>query len=73
MTLPFCFGTLAFVLMQDTVPSLHPVPLGEICTPEEHREAYQELMHPAPFDAGDIEKDGVVEAAQEAPPVGNKP
>ncbi|KAJ1479268.1 urea transporter-domain-containing protein [Baffinella frigidus] len=35
-TLPFCFGTLLFALLQESVPSLEPVPLSDITTPENH-------------------------------------
>ena len=36
-TLPFCLGTLAFVLLQDSVAGLVPVPLVEVTTLEGHR------------------------------------
>jgi hypothetical protein len=36
LTLPFCFATLAFVLMKDTSPGFVTVEVGDITTPEEH-------------------------------------
>lgn len=36
LTLPFCFATLAFVLMKDTSPRLITVEVADITTPEEH-------------------------------------
>jgi len=36
LTLPFCFGTLAFVLLKGAATALEPVELDEITTPEEH-------------------------------------
>lgn len=38
LTLPFCAGTLAFVLIKGTTPRFISVPLAEITTPEEHLE-----------------------------------
>jgi hypothetical protein len=35
-TLPFCLATLAFVLLQDSLPALRPIPLSLITTPEAH-------------------------------------
>jgi hypothetical protein len=35
-TLPFCLATLAFVLLQDSIPALRPIPLSLITTPEAH-------------------------------------
>ncbi len=35
LTLPFCFATLAFVLLKD-VPTLQPVAIEDLTTPEEH-------------------------------------
>jgi urea transporter len=36
LTLPFCFGTLAFVLLKDASRYFRWVPPGEVVTPEEH-------------------------------------
>lgn len=36
LTLPFCFGTLAFVVMKDASPRFIPVEVPNITTPEEH-------------------------------------
>jgi urea transporter len=36
LTLPFCFATLAFVLLKDAAPQLAPVAVADITTPEEH-------------------------------------
>jgi urea transporter len=36
LTLPFCFATLAFVLLKDGAPKLDPVAVEDITTPEEH-------------------------------------
>src|SRR4051794_33474663 len=36
LTLPFCFATLAFVLLKDAAPALRPVAVEDITTPEEH-------------------------------------
>lgn len=36
LTLPFCFGTLAFVVMKDTSSRLVTVEVADITTPEEH-------------------------------------
>lgn len=36
LTLPFCFGTLAFVLLKDAGTKLEPVAIEDITTPEEH-------------------------------------
>jgi urea transporter len=36
LTLPFCFGTLAFVLLKDTSHYFKWVPPAEVVTPEEH-------------------------------------
>ena len=36
LTLPFCFATLAFVLLKDAAPALDPVAVEDITTPEEH-------------------------------------
>jgi urea transporter len=36
LTLPFCFATLAFVLLKDAAPALQPVAVEDITTPEEH-------------------------------------
>ncbi len=36
LTLPFCFGTLAFVLLKDMTNSFTWVPPAEVVTPEEH-------------------------------------
>ena len=43
LTLPFCLGTLAFALLQDSVPTLVPVPLDEVSTPEEHARSLVQL------------------------------
>lgn len=37
LTLPFCFGTLTFVLLKDASKSISWVPPAEVVTPEEHR------------------------------------
>jgi urea transporter len=36
LTLPFCFGTLAFVLLKGASSALEPVAIEDITTPEEH-------------------------------------
>jgi len=36
LTLPFCFATLAFVLLKDASTELEPVAVEDITTPEEH-------------------------------------
>jgi urea transporter len=36
LTLPFCFGTLAFVLLKGASTKLEPVAMEDITTPEEH-------------------------------------
>jgi urea transporter len=36
LTLPFCFGTLAFVLLKGASTKLEPVAVEDITTPEEH-------------------------------------
>jgi urea transporter len=36
LTLPFVFGTLAFVLLKGATPKLEPVAVEDITTPEEH-------------------------------------
>jgi urea transporter len=36
LTLPFCFATLAFVLLKDATPKLEAVAVADITTPEEH-------------------------------------
>jgi hypothetical protein len=36
LTLPFCFATLAFVLIKDTSPRFVTVEVADITTPEEH-------------------------------------
>lgn len=36
LTLPFCFGTLAFVIMKYTSSRFEPVEIEDITTPEEH-------------------------------------
>lgn len=41
LTLPFCLATIAgFLLLQRTLPSLVPVALHAIASPEEHRQRY---------------------------------
>ena len=42
MTLPFCLGTLAFALLQDTVPGFVPVALSDVTTPEAHYQAMKD-------------------------------
>lgn len=37
LTLSFCITTVAFLLIRDATPLLHPVPLPLTTTPEEHR------------------------------------
>jgi urea transporter len=37
LTLPFCFGALAFTLTKGATPKLIPVEIEDITTPEEHR------------------------------------
>jgi urea transporter len=37
LTLPFCFATLAFVLLKGASTELEPVEIEDITTPEEHR------------------------------------
>jgi urea transporter len=41
LTLPFCFGTLAFVIMKYTSSKLVPVEPADITTPEEHLRRYR--------------------------------
>ena len=36
LTLPFCFGTLAFVLLKGASTKLEPIEVADITTPEEH-------------------------------------
>ena len=36
LTLPFCFATLAFVLLKGASTKLEPVAVEDITTPEEH-------------------------------------
>jgi urea transporter len=36
LTLPFCFATLAFVLLKGTSEQLEPIEVADITTPEEH-------------------------------------
>ena len=38
LTLPFCFATLAFVLLKGASSVLEPVAVEDITTPEEHLE-----------------------------------
>jgi hypothetical protein len=38
-TLPFCLATLAFMLLQDSLPALRSIPLSAITTPEAHLRA----------------------------------
>jgi urea transporter len=38
LTLPFCFATLAFVLLKGTTTELEPIAVEDITTPEEHLE-----------------------------------
>lgn len=40
LTLPFCFGTLAFLIMKELTPKLQEVEIAEITTPEEHRQLF---------------------------------
>ena len=37
LTLPFCFGTLAFLMMKELTPRFQEVPIEEVTTPEKHR------------------------------------
>ena len=54
LTLPFCFGTLAFVLLKDASKHFTWVPPAEVATPEEHlRRARTRQESSAP--AGDVE------------------
>src|SRR6478609_1162658 len=54
LTLPFCFGTLAFVLLKDASKHFTWVPPAEVVTPEEHlRRARTRQESSAP--AGDVE------------------
>ena len=47
LTMPFCLGTIVFVLVQRTLPDFIPVQLQSLTTPEEHlaraREAAREM------------------------------
>jgi urea transporter len=36
LTMPFCLGTICFVLVQRSLPDFVPVPLASLTTPEEH-------------------------------------
>jgi urea transporter len=56
LTLPFCFATLAFVLLKDAAPALRPVAVADITTPEEHL-----AREPGEHSAG-IGRDAVPEA-----------
>ena len=40
MTLPFCFATLPFILIQGTTKRILAVPLSSITTPEDHWRRY---------------------------------
>lgn len=42
LTLPFCFGTLAFTLMKYTTTKLIPIEPADITTPEEHLQRLRE-------------------------------
>lgn len=54
LTLPFCFGTLAFVLLKDATKHFTWVPPAEVVTPEEHlRRARTRQESSAP--AADVE------------------
>jgi urea transporter len=44
LTLPFCFGTLAFVLLKNASRSLSWVPPSEVVTPEEHLHRAHKLL-----------------------------
>ena len=54
LTLPFCFGTLTFVLLKDSTKVGEWVPPAEVVTPEEHlRRVRERRENPSP--AGDVE------------------
>lgn len=51
LTLPFCFATLAFVLLKGTTDKLQPVAVEDITTPEEH---LRRRRAPQPDDVGRV-------------------
>lgn len=52
LTLPFCFGTLTFVLVKGLTGKLTPVPPDEVTTPEEHLRLQRERAAAPPASAG---------------------
>lgn len=54
LTLPFCFGTLAFVLLKDVSRNFSWVPPSEVATPEEHLRRARKLAESTAA-AGDAE------------------
>lgn len=48
LTLPFCFGTLAFALMRGVATQFTPVAVEDIVTPEEHLVRDHQRTHQAP-------------------------
>jgi urea transporter len=54
LTLPFCFGTLAFVLLKDVSRNFSWVPPSEVVTPEEHLHQAHKLPKRTAA-AGDVE------------------
>lgn len=52
LTLPFCFGTLTFVLVKGLTGRLTPVPPEEVTTPEEHLHRPREQAATPPESAG---------------------
>ena len=52
LTLPFCFGTLTFVLIKGLTRKLTPIPPAEIMTPEEHLHLHRERATAVPEATG---------------------
>ncbi len=64
LTLPFCFATLAFVLLKGASNRLIPVEVADITTPEEH------LARPAGQHSEGVGRDAVRESPGSEPPEG---
>lgn len=62
LTLPFCFATLAFVLLKGATSRLTAVEVADITTPEEH------LRRPAGAHAPGVGRDSVREFPESEPP-----
>jgi urea transporter len=62
LTLPFCFATLAFVLLKGASDKLIPVEVADITTPEEH------LVRPRGVHSEGVGRDAVGEFPESEPP-----